>query len=230
LAGEIFKQRREALGLDLREISNTLRIKYAYLKALEDGDMANLPPEVYVKGYIHEYAKVLNIDPEPVLSSYMQLISQPEPDQGKPSGETTQSKKRKTGYVLIPALLILAAIFITYLQQPFTIKTAESPIPTVKSEEKATPAIQNVPQKTIAGHLLQINAHDTTWLQVMIDKTEPKELLMQPGDAAEWHADKCFSLKIGNAGGVKLRFDGKELTNLGEAGQVVNINLPESGT
>ena len=230
MAGEIFKQRREALGLDLREISNTLRIKYAYLKALEDGDMENLPPEVYVKGYIHEYAKVLNIDPEPVISSYMQLISQPEPAQSKPSGETTQSKKRKTGYVLIPALLILAAIFITYLQQPSTTKTAESPVPPVESEKKATPAAQNVPQKTIAGHLLQINAHDTTWLQVMIDKTEPKELLMQPGDAAEWRAEKCFSLKIGNAGGVKLRFDGKELANLGEAGQVVTINLPESGT
>ena len=118
MAGEILKQRREELGLDLREISNTLRIKYSYLKALEDGDMENLPPEVYVKGYIHEYARVLNIDPDPVISSYMQLISQPEPAQGKPVGETTQSKKRKTGYVLIPALLILAAIFITYLQQP----------------------------------------------------------------------------------------------------------------
>jgi cytoskeleton protein RodZ len=230
LAGEIFKQRREALGLDLREISNTLRIKYAYLKALEDGDMANLPPEVYVKGYIHEYAKVLNIDPEPVISSYMQMISQPEPAHSKPTGETTQSKKRKTGYVLIPVLLILAAIFITYLQQPSTTKTAVSPVPAAESEKKAIPATQNVPQKTIAGHLLQVNAHDTTWLQVMIDKTEPKELLMQPGDAAEWRAEKCFSLKIGNAGGVKLRFDGKELTNLGEAGQVVNINLPESGT
>jgi cytoskeleton protein RodZ len=230
LAGEIFKQRREALGLDLREISNTLRIKYAYLKALEDGDMANLPPEVYVKGYIHEYAKVLNIDPEPVISSYMQLISQPEPAQSKPSGETTQSKKRKTGYVLIPALLILVAIFITYLQKPSTTRTAESPVPPVGSEKEATPATQNAPQKNIAGHLLQINAHDTTWLQVMIDKTEVKELLMHPGDAAEWRAEKCFSLKIGNAGGVKLRFDGKELSNLGEAGQVVSMNLPESGT
>ena len=230
MAGEILKQRREELGLDLREISNTLRIKYAYLKALEDGDIKNLPPEVYVKGYIHEYARVLNIDPDPVISSYMHLIAQPEPAQDKPVGATTQSKKRKTGYVLIPALLILAALFLIYLQQPSTTKTAESPVRAVEPEKETTPAAESAPQRAMSGHLLQINAHDTTWLQVMIDKTEPKELLMQPGDAAEWRAEKCFSLKIGNAGGVKLRFDGKDLANLGEAGQVVTINLPESGT
>jgi cytoskeleton protein RodZ len=230
LAGEIFKQRREALGLDLREISNTLRIKYAYLKALEDGDMETLPAEVYVKGYIHEYAKVLNVDPEPVISSYMQLISQPEPAQGKPDGETTRLKKRKTGYVLIPALLILAAIFVIYLQQPPTTKTAESPVLGVVTKKEAAPAAVSVPQKSIAEHLLQIYAHDTTWVQVMIDKADVKELLMQPGDSVEWRAEKSFSVKIGNAGGVKVHFDGKDLANLGVAGQVVTINLPESGT
>ncbi len=220
------------MGLDLREISNTLRIKYSYLKALEDGDIENLPPEVYVKGYIHEYAKVLDIDPDPIISSYMQLISQPEPAQGKPSGKTTQPKKRKTGYVLIPALLILAVIFIAYLQQPSTDKMTESPVPApaVETKKEATPATEGIPQRAMSGHLLQIDAHDTTWLQVMIDKADLKELLMQPGDAVEWHAEECFSLKIGNAGGIKLRFDGKELTNLGEAGQVVTINLPETGT
>ena len=230
MAGEIFRQRREALGLDLREISNTLRIKYAYLKALEDGDMKNLPPEVYVKGYIHEYARVLNIDPDPVISSYMQLIAQPEPSQGIPARENMQLKKRKPGYVLIPALLILAALFVTYLQQPSTTKTAESPVQAVEPEKVATPAAKSVPQRTMSGHLLQINARDTTWLQVMIDKADLKELLMKPGDSVEWRAENCFSLKIGNAGGVKLRFDGKEFANLGETGQVVTINLPESGT
>jgi hypothetical protein len=35
-----------------------------------------------------------------------------------------------------------------------------------------------------------------------------------------------FSLKIGNAGGVNLIFDGKEIGKLGEKGQVVNLTLP----
>ena len=230
MAGEILKQRREELGLDLREISNTLRIKYAYLKALEDEDINNLPPEVYVKGYIHEYARVLNIDPDPVITSYMQLIAQPEPAQSIPAREEMQFKKRKTRYLLIPALLILAVIFVTYLQQPSTIKTAGSPVPVVEPEKEPPPAAESVPQRAMNGHLLQINAHDTTWLQVMIDKADIKELLMQPGDSVEWRAEKYFSLKIGNAGGVKVRFDGKDLADLGEAGQVITINLPESGT
>jgi hypothetical protein len=104
----------------------------------------------------------------------MQLIAQPEPAQSKPARENMQLKKRKLGYVLIPALLILAALFVTYLQQPSTTKTAESPVPAAEPEKKATPAAESVPQRAMSGHLLQINAHDTTWLQVMIDKADLK--------------------------------------------------------
>jgi cytoskeleton protein RodZ len=52
LVGEILKKRREELGRDLREISNYLKIRYDYLKALEDGDIEKLPAEVYIRGYI----------------------------------------------------------------------------------------------------------------------------------------------------------------------------------
>jgi cytoskeleton protein RodZ len=239
LAGEILKQRREELGLDLREISETLRIKYAYLKALEDGDIEQLPAEVYVKGYIHEYAKVLHVDPDPIITAYTQQISPPSTSQSKPSNEdSTQLKKNKTGYLLIPALLIAAALLITTLQFPSSRKGAEAPVPVPPAQKEiAPPVTENIPPQPrsvspqqISGHSLRVHAQDTTWLQVMIDKEDQKEMLMKPGDSVEWHAENCFSLKIGNAGGVRLLFDGKEIANLGEAGQVITVTLPQDGT
>jgi len=70
LVGEILKKRREELGMDLREISETLKIKYAYLKALEDDDLKNLPAEVYVKAYLNSYARSLDLNPEEILNTY----------------------------------------------------------------------------------------------------------------------------------------------------------------
>ena len=50
---------------------------------------------------------------------------------------------------------------------------------------------------------------------------------MKPGDSVRWHARNGFFLKIGNAGGIKLVLNGKEVGKLGEEGEVVKINLPE---
>ena len=38
----------------------------------------------------------------------------------------------------------------------------------------------------------------------------------KPGTRAKWTARSGFSLKIGNAGGIKLLFDGKEIGPLGK--------------
>lgn len=76
--------------------------------------------------------------------------------------------------------------------------------------------------------MLEIHANDTVWLFVMIDQTETRELLMQPGEALQLQAKKGFSLKIGNAGGIRLVFDGKDIGRLGEKGAVINLDLPHS--
>jgi len=77
---------------------------------------------------------------------------------------------------------------------------------------------------------LEIHAHDTTWLQIVADGTQSHELLMKPGDSAQWVAIRSFSLKIGNAGGINVLFNGKDIGNLGEKGQVVKMNLPADKT
>lgn len=242
LVGEILKKKREELGRDLREISDALKIKYSYLKAIEDGDRENLPAEVYVKGYLHEYAKILDLDPDSVLNTYNQEIIPQHNTLMKSAGPQAAEKKRfRIGYLLIPALCILAAIILASMQFPPAKKIPGTSVP---SDSPVSPASTNpeagiqkvIPQKEepdevqFPGHVLNISAIDTTWLEVMIDRDTPKEILLNPGDTVEWHAENSFSLKIGNAGGIRLVFDGKEITNLGEKGEVIRINLPATDT
>ena len=233
LIGEVLKKRREELGLDLREISQTLKIKYSYLKALEDDDLKELPAEVYVKGYINEYAKILNLEPEPLLDDYNKLIVPPQ-------DETTQFRKNKPAerkgtkliYILVPLVIIMAVIYISkqFNQGP---QPPLPPVPQVETkQEKQQPVTEskNVSPPVTNQQVLEVHANETTWLQVIIDGTKSDELLMKPGETAKWVAQHSFSLKIGNAGGISVLFNGKDIGKLGEEGQVVKIVLPAGKT
>ncbi len=222
MVGEILKKRREELGRDLREISNNLRIRYDYLKALEDGDLEKLPAEVYIKGYIQEYAKILNMDPETLINTYtLQSAPSLQENNNVPEEKGVYKNRFKKGYVLIPSILIVL-IIIAFFQLLPPQKKFESTAPAVQTKGEFASGVAD------SELVLKIVAVDTTWLLVTIDKGDSKEVLMKPGDSITWQAKKGFFLKIGNAGGIRLVFNGKEMKNLGERGQVIKINLPES--
>jgi cytoskeleton protein RodZ len=71
-AGELLRQRREALGLDLGGVAASLRIKPAYLAALEEGRHDELPGPVYAIGFMRAYAEHLGLDSEEVLRRFKQ--------------------------------------------------------------------------------------------------------------------------------------------------------------
>ncbi len=75
-------------------------------------------------------------------------------------------------------------------------------------------------------HNLELIAGDTTWIFITIDDSESKEMLLHQGDHIKLSAKNIFSLKIGNAAGIKVVFDGKEIGPFGEKDQVVTLTLP----
>ena len=222
MVGEILRKRREELGRDLREISKTLKIKHAYLKAIEDGDHETLPAEVYVKGYISGYARVLDLDPGSLVDAYAhEAAPRPQEIGTIPAKETVPNKSFRVRYALILSLLIAVTIIAAFSLFSVPEKKTNLAIPAAEGQRKPVPNTEE------AGYDLEALATDTTWLLVTIDKTDSREVLMKPGDSVRWHARNGFFLKIGNAGGIKLVLNGKEVGKLGEEGEVVKINLPE---
>ncbi|MDP2688670.1 MAG: helix-turn-helix domain-containing protein [Deltaproteobacteria bacterium] len=109
-------------------------------------------------------------------------------------------------------------------------KAKEAPLPLPKeqpkaaaTEDKKTPAAARPAEQ---GHSLVVKATETVWIQAAIDGAEPFEVLLQKGETISWKATEGFYLKIGNAGGVELAFDGKKLGPVGKTGYVVGISLP----
>jgi transcriptional regulator with XRE-family HTH domain len=68
--GELLKEARQNKGASLEEIEEEIRIRKKYLQALEEEDFSIMPPEVYVKGFLRNYAIYLGLDPEEVRALY----------------------------------------------------------------------------------------------------------------------------------------------------------------
>lgn len=270
MVGEILKKAREESGRDLKAISQILKIRYDYLHAIEEGDFKLLPEDVYIKGYIREYAEFLNIDPETALQAYAQQKASSKDKTEIPVAIHRSDKKFKIKYVSIPLLLIVFGLILFFVfpsskeerepsqisinndviplskidsseVTPFPLETKKEVSPSKNKEEVFTPPRdttkntdiskehirENVVKTSLPLHVLKVTATDTVWLLVTIDKTIQKEMLLKPGETVMFQAKEDFSLKVGNAGGVEVVFDGKKIGKLGKQGQVIKLTLPE---
>ncbi len=69
--------------------------------------------------------------------------------------------------------------------------------------------------------LLVIEAIDTSWVVAEIDGSRIKEVLLHPGEVVRWRAREKFVLTVGNAGGLSVQLDGKQMEPLGPKGKVL---------
>jgi cytoskeleton protein RodZ len=92
----------------------------------------------------------------------------------------------------------------------------------------ALPVSGSAPALEGAAHELRITAAQETWFSLVIDDEPRRNIILQPGEARSWTAARAFTLTVGNAGGITVSLDGRELPPLGRAGQVVrNLRLPK---
>jgi cytoskeleton protein RodZ len=239
VAGDLLKKRREELRLDLKDISDRLRIKMDYLSSIEDDRFDKLPVAVYTIGYIRCYASHLGIDPEPIIDLYTGRLSKPEPATIMPIA--TSRKKIPLYYYVAPVLLLLlagAAIFFftrdKSVQQRVSVPAAvQSPrsgpqmsAPTAQSAEEAEKPVHQ-PQPVDGEHTLGITADDLTWMHIRFSNGKYEEALLRPGMTKEWTFTGRAALKLGNAGGVRLNLDGKDMGAPGSLGQVITLAVPE---
>ena len=68
--GKQLRDARERLGLSLEEVERSTRIRIHHLEALEQGDLQALPSNVQARGFLHNYAEFLGLDPEGITLRY----------------------------------------------------------------------------------------------------------------------------------------------------------------
>ena len=65
---------REARGLSLRHISAATKIGIRFLEYIEEDRFAFLPPPVYLRGFLQEYARLVGLEPRSLADAYMRRL------------------------------------------------------------------------------------------------------------------------------------------------------------
>jgi len=66
--GKILAAQREAMGWTVEQVADQLKLAVRQVVALEAGDSAALPGPAVVRGFVRAYAKIVRLDPAPLVA------------------------------------------------------------------------------------------------------------------------------------------------------------------
>ena len=75
--GEQLGLAREARGLAVAEVAQMLKLGERQVRALESGDWAGLPGHTFVRGFVRNYARLLQIDSAPLMIQLDATLERP---------------------------------------------------------------------------------------------------------------------------------------------------------
>ena len=75
-------------------------------------------------------------------------------------------------------------------------------------------------------HKIVLIAEETCWMQATADSGKPDQHTMKKGETLTFPFTAKLVLRLGNAGGVRIIYDGQELLDRGRSGQVRTMTFP----
>lgn len=242
--GKILREKREEQGISVQQVSDALFLRKSLIEAIEAGDPGPLPHEVYVKGFVKDYASLVGVVDE--VATYFDVPEKRDECLSPPAAavfarQKTESPLRRFSRARVAFFAFLGIVIFVFIygtmekEKVLTSKTetaarvAESsrpegetavvPVSGVKNDEETGLVAMSEPKR------LMISCTERTWVSVVIDGGEKKEFILSPEEIIMLNAKERFDLLIGNAGGVKLLLNGKDVGFTGQSGEVKKINL-----
>src|SRR5574343_610794 len=120
--GEQLRQAREARGLQIGDIAQTLKLGARQVEALESGNWQHLPGQTFIRGFVRNYARLVQVDSAPLMLQLDAVLEKPadnlaiqnsRPASMPQSGGTGSRRDRMV--VLIGAILVVLASLIYFL-------------------------------------------------------------------------------------------------------------------
>lgn len=112
--GDTLRRSREAQGLSIPEVAGALKLHPRQIEALEAGNFAQLPGLAFTRGFLRNYARLLKIDPAPLLAG-LQSPEASEPMELAPAsnahGDLPQVGRGRFRRSVIPGVLAALALF-----------------------------------------------------------------------------------------------------------------------
>jgi len=120
--GEQLRQAREARGLQIGDIAQTLKLGPRQVEALESGDWQHLPGQTFIRGFVRNYARLVQLDSAPLMLQLNGVLEKPadnltvqdvRPASMPHSGGT--GSRRDRAVVLVGGVLVVLATAVYFL-------------------------------------------------------------------------------------------------------------------
>ncbi|MDD3486893.1 MAG: DUF4115 domain-containing protein [Candidatus Moranbacteria bacterium] len=226
--GEQLRNLRSEGRVTLHEVSRDTKIPMKYLEKIESGCYEELPPDVYVKGFLRAYAEFLGVDPKKIISLYEREKEIKSNLCSEEKKTPVKKAKKPASLVITPRYLAVAVIVIAivggfsylYNQVGRFAAVPRLVITSPASDESVPGNSISVSGFTDEDAKLTINGQPV----LVSDRGEFKEdILLQNGvNAVTISAENRFEKKISKILNIKSDYQAPEVANGGdENGKVI---------
>lgn len=131
--GRLLRDQREALGHSVADVAQRLRIRPAFIDAIESGQFDRLPGAAYIPAFLRTYATHVGLDPQKVLSAYQLSGAVPiERPVTLPAAAFPMIERRAPlGLAVLTVILVVAAGYGVWRYLPVEQATVAEKVPPV---------------------------------------------------------------------------------------------------
>ena len=236
--GSLIAKARKDAGLSLEDLAAKTNIRMNVLSEIEKNNFEHCGGETYARGHVRNIAAILKADQKEFIRLY-------EEEQG---GETRSIKDlliensvmrlpaeaRKVSWKVL-VLISVISLFVVGIGQVVisNINTNDvvgaapsaSASPTAAESPSAEPSAQNTFSTGSGVEVVVSAVRAKSWL--FVSDASGRTLFsgqVSRGAVKVFSSDSQLNLKVGNAGGVDLKVNGKKVEAIGVDGEVVSVS------
>ena len=236
--GSLIAKARKDAGLSLEDLAAKTNIRISVLSEIEKNNFSNCGGETYARGHIRNIAAVVKADQKEFIRLY-------EEEQG---GETRSIKDlliensvmrlpaeaRKVSWKVL-VMISVVSLFVVGIGQVVISNINTNDVVGAAPSTSASPTAAESPS---AEPSAESTFSSGTGVEVVIDAVRAKSWLfvsdasgrtlfsgqVSRGAIKVFSSDSQLNLKVGNAGGVDLKVNGKKVEAIGVDGEVVSVS------
>jgi cytoskeletal protein RodZ len=245
--GEELSRARQERRLTVEDVAADTRIRSTLIRAIEADNFDPCGGSVYARGHIRSIARVVGIDPKPLLAEFDDAhegaapspltLATPTPTDHQAVARSERHGPNWAAAMVAVLVLVIVAALVPFLTKhhgsnsppagtkagPVTpIHHSAKPSPTPKPSTTSSPPPSATAQlNTNEASMLIRTTHDTTWMSVMtVSHKVLFEGLLTAGHQKLFTAKHGLSFTIGNAPAVDVVVNGHDIGSPPSSGNV----------
>jgi cytoskeletal protein RodZ len=240
--GQILRAERERQALTIKDVEHATSIRALYLSSIEEDNYKVVPGEVYLKGFIRNYANYLGLDGTELVNMYRESqVSVAPPVEVQPAPASSKHSTNMNPVALLsPKLVATAIVLVAVVGIGFWAYGGQTK-PSVPMENKAPQSVEQSQQAAQAPAIpekpanakpvyVQVKFNEECWTLATADGKEIYEGIPKINESFTWEAQNTLVIRAGNAGAIDVTFNGQPQGKLGTKGEVVSKTFTPTGS